>query len=190
MSLFFTCKHLSASRRSFIVIDSRVCVCVRNVFFSLHLVASSLLRFDRFPLSQCRQFLFSGYKCSRIFFRSLVENYAERLPVRACWFHSQCDLEKKVEEHTHTQKKLDRLKASSFSAHTSFGMTILLSMVAQYNLFFLPPDYCALQSDQGYFSQFSVNFALMIKTFCVTIVFGSRAMACNEPSVRNRREKI
>lgn len=86
---FFTCT-LAGLSASFIVIDSCVCVCE---------FLSSLLRFDRFPLSECRQFLRLVNKCSRIFLELTRKLRAERLPART-WLDSQCDLEKKPEEHT------------------------------------------------------------------------------------------
>lgn len=181
VSLFF----YANACRSLVFIHCYWLVCVRDFArFFPYLIVSSLLHFDRFPLSQCRQFLCLVINAV-VFFRSSVENYAERLPTRTCWFHSQCDLEKKSRK-AH-RKNLIIWKHQVF-LHTSLAWLYYCRWWR--STIFFPPDYCALQSsDQGYFSQFSVNFAVMIKTFCVTIVFGSRAIACNESSVRSKEKK-
>lgn len=126
---------------------------------------SSLLRFDRFPLSECRQFLRLVNKCGRSIFSEFSRKLrAERLPART-WLDSFTVWSWEKTRRAH--KKLDHLKTSSFSAHI-VGMTILLSMWWRSTICFCALTTVHCRTDQGYFSQFSVNFALMIKTFCVT----------------------
>lgn len=171
---FFCVVVFFCIRRPFVFIHCYWLVheCVYDVFFTSFLHCCILIDFH--SLSQCRQFLCLLIYSDAVFFiSSLVENYTKRSQVWTRWIHSQCELEKKKQQRN---KKLDHLKISSFS---------LLFFAWLYH-FFLTTVQVHCTADQGYFSQFSVHFALTIRTFCVTIVFGNRTIACNESPDRKR----